>query len=86
MHRDQQAVMPRVFLVQEFVGHAVSSLSEVPRVALLGLSAETVPAAEGPQRGVHRWHRLLQPLPHGGQFPAGTSRGSDALARTKSDT
>lgn len=44
---------------------------EIPCAALLGPGAEAVLTAEGPQRGFHRWDRLLQSVPHGCQLPAG---------------
>lgn len=47
------------------------SSAEIPGAAVPGPGAEAVPPAEGPERGVHGGHRLLQPLPHGGQLPPG---------------
>ena len=50
------------------------SLAELQGPALPDLRAEAVLAAEGPERGVHGRHKLLQPHPHGHQLLAGRFR------------
>lgn len=47
------------------------AFTEVLATAVLDFSVETVPPAEGSERGLHRRNQLLQPHLNGHQLPTG---------------